>query len=578
MAKKAAETTSPKKERKSFLTRKDTPVTDAAEGKEKKSLSSLFAKKETEEPKEKKSLSSLFAKKETDSEPKEKKSFSSLFAKKEKPVFEEPPQVLELPPFETEFEVVDRYWLTPPYAYANLYRDSFGNVHYQMVEPKLTEKELVILEETYEHMKTILVYDNVRKKGEFELDRDLLRELITGYDPKITPERRDTLIYYLNRNTMGYGRLDALLHDERIEDITCNGAGIPIFLYHRRFANVETDIVFDANELNKYVLKLAQKADKQVSLTTPLIDAALPEGSRAQITYSDIVSAKGSSFTIRKFKADPMTPAELVRSNTYSAELMAHIWLAVENKKSLIIAGGTASGKTSTMNAASFFIPSVAKIVSIEDTREIQLPHVNWLAMKTRESLGTQGAQGNISMFTLLKAALRQRPEYIIVGEVRGEEAQTLFQAMNTGHTTYSTLHAGNVKEAINRLINDPINVPVAMFGALNLVLVQSLLYGDGKGFRRCLSLNEIIVEEDKISWNPLFVWNNKTDRFDRVYTRSAVFDNIAYQNNWTDEEMSRRLENRRLALEDMASSGKTSVAEVDRAIIETRMREREEA
>ena len=597
MAKKAAETTSPKKERKSFLTRKDTPVTDAAEGKEKKSLSSLFAKKETEEPKEKKSLSSLFAKKETDSEPKEKKSFSSLFAKKEtdsepkekksfsslfakkeKPVFEEPPQVLELPPFETEFEVVDRYWLTPPYAYANLYRDSFGNVHYQMVEPKLTEKELVILEETYEHMKTILVYDNVRKKGEFELDRDLLRELITGYDPKITPERRDTLIYYLNRNTMGYGRLDALLHDERIEDITCNGAGIPIFLYHRRFANVETDIVFDANELNKYVLKLAQKADKQVSLTTPLIDAALPEGSRAQITYSDIVSAKGSSFTIRKFKADPMTPAELVRSNTYSAELMAHIWLAVENKKSLIIAGGTASGKTSTMNAASFFIPSVAKIVSIEDTREIQLPHVNWLAMKTRESLGTQGAQGNISMFTLLKAALRQRPEYIIVGEVRGEEAQTLFQAMNTGHTTYSTLHAGNVKEAINRLINDPINVPVAMFGALNLVLVQSLLYGDGKGFRRCLSLNEIIVEEDRVSWNPLFVWNNKTDRFDKVYTKSAVFDNIAYQNNWTDEEMARRLENRRLALEEMASSGKTSVAEVDRAIIETRMREREEA
>ena len=566
--------TEPKK-RPSLFAKKETGDAEP----EKKSFASLFAKKETgdAEP-EKKSFASLFAKKETGNTEPEKKSFASLFAKKEKPVFEEPPQVLELPPFETEYEVVDRYWLTPPYAYANLYRDSFGNVHYQMVEPKLTEKELVILEETYEHMKTILVYDDVRKKGEFELDRGLLRELITGYDPKITPERRDTLIYYLNRNTLGYGRLDALLHDERIEDITCNGAGIPLFLYHRRFANVQTDIVFDANELNKYVLKLAQKADKQISLTTPLIDAALPEGSRAQITYSDIVSAKGSSFTIRKFKADPMTPAELVRSNTYSAELMAHLWLAVENKKSLIIAGGTASGKTSTMNAASFFIPSVAKIVSIEDTREIQLPHVNWLAMKTRESLGTQGSQGNISMFTLLKAALRQRPEYIIVGEVRGEEAQTLFQAMNTGHTTYSTLHAGNVKEAINRLINDPINVPIAMFGALNLVLIQSLLYGDGKGFRRCLSLNEIIVEEDRVSWNPLFVWNNKTDRFDKVYTKSAVFDNIAYQNNWTDEEMARRLENRRLALEEMASSGKTSVAEVDRAIIETRMREREEA
>ncbi|MBQ2772041.1 MAG: type II/IV secretion system ATPase subunit [Methanocorpusculum sp.] len=549
---------------------------DTDKPKEKKTFSSLFAKKETNEtePKEKKTLSSLFAKKETDgNEP--KKSLLSLLMG-EKPVFEEPPQVLELPPFETEFEVVDRYWLTPPYAYANLYRDEYGHVHYQMVEPKLTEKELVVLEESYEQLKTVLVYDEVRKRGEFELDREVVREIITGYDPKITPERRDTLLYYLNRNTMGYGRLDALLHDERIEDITCNGANIPLFLYHRRFANVQTDIVFDANELNKYVLKLAQKADKQISLTTPLIDAALPEGSRAQITYSDIVSAKGSSFTIRKFKADPMTPADLVGSNTYSAELMAHLWLAVENNKSMIIAGGTASGKTSTMNAASFFIPSVAKIVSIEDTREIQLPHSNWLAMKTRESLGSQGAQGNISMFTLLKAALRQRPEYIIVGEVRGEEAQTLFQAMNTGHTTYSTLHAGNVKEAINRLINDPINVPVAMFGALNLVLVQSLLYGDGKGFRRCLSLNELIVEEDKVSWKPLFVWNNKTDKFDKVYTRSAVFDNIAYQNNWTDDELAERLETRRIALENMANSGKTSVSEVDRAIIETRMKERE--
>ena len=203
---------------------------------EPKKRSPLFAKKETgdTEP-EKKSFASLFAKKETgDAEP-EKKSFASLFAKKEKPVFEEPPQVLELPPFETEYEVVDRYWLTPPYAYANLYRDHYGHIHYQMVEPKLTEKELVVLEESYEQLKTVLVYDEVRKRGEFSLDREVVREIITGFDPKITPERRDTLLYYLNRNTMGYGRLDALLHDERIEDITCNGAGIPLFLYHRRF-------------------------------------------------------------------------------------------------------------------------------------------------------------------------------------------------------------------------------------------------------------------------------------------------------------------------------------------------------
>lgn len=493
----------------------------------------------------------------------------------EKIVFEEPPVVLELPPFETEYEVLDRYWLNPPYAYVNIYRDTHDEIHYQMIEPKLSEKELVILEESFEHLRSMLVYDTVKKRGELELDVNMLREVITSFDNKITPERRDTLIYYLKRNFTGYGRLDALMQDDKIEDITCNGSDTPLFLYHRRFANMETNIEFDSVELNKYVLKLAQKADKQLSLTTPLVDAALPNGSRAQITYSDIVSAKGSSFTIRKFKADPMTPVDLVASNTYSSEVMAYIWLAVENRRSMIIAGGTASGKTSTMNAASFFIPSVAKIVSIEDTREIQLPHVNWLAMKTRESSTSEGMNGNITMFSLLKAALRQRPEYIIVGEVRGEEAQTLFQAMNTGHTTYSTLHAGNVNEAVNRLINDPINVPIAMFGALNLVLIQSLLYGDGKGFRRCLSLNEIRVIDDKVTWQPLFVWNNQTDTFDKVFTKSEVFDTIAYQNGWDEEELARHIQIRKKALENMTKNSPYTVKSVRAAITETLMQEK---
>lgn len=504
-------------------------------------------------------------------------SLKNIFSeKKTEPIaFVEPPMILELPPFETHHEVLERYWLTPPYAYANIYRDEVEHIHYEVVEPKIDEKELVILEETFEHLRSMLVYDSVRKRGEFGVEDSLLSEVITSFDPKITSERVNVLIYYLRRNFLGYGRLDPLMHDEKIEDITCNGADIPIFLYHRRFANVQTNTVFDNIELNKYVLKLAQKADKQLSLSTPLIDAALPDGSRAQLTYSDIISSKGSSFTIRKFKADPMTPADLIASNTYSSELMAHIWLAVENRKSMIIAGGTASGKTSTMNAASFFIPSVAKIVSIEDTREIQLPHTNWLPMKTRESSANVSGIGNISMFSLLKSALRQRPEYIIVGEVRGEEAQTLFQAMNTGHTTYSTLHAGNVKEAINRLTHNPINVPIAMFGALNLILVQSLLYGEGKGFRRCLSLNEIFVGENEIISKPLFEWNHKTDRFEKVYDRSEVFENIAYQNNWTSEQLSEKLATRKSALERMVTSGKTSPSEVDREIIETIIQER---
>jgi len=510
---------------------------------------------------------------------------SSLFGKKTKETPREgitpdeipdpTPLILDLPPADPDVDMVERYWLVPPFSYVNIYRRDSITLGYEVVEPGVTEKELIILEETFEHLRAMLIYDTARKRGELGLDLDLLRRVIRSFDPGMPDERVEVLVYYLQRNFLGYGKLDPLMNDDKIEDITCNGPDIPIFLYHRGYANIQTNRVFGGDELNKFVLKLAQKADKQLSLSTPLIDAALPGGSRAQITYSDIISSKGSSFTIRKFRADPMTPVDLVANHTYDLGLMAHIWLAVENQKSMIISGGTASGKTSTMNAVSFFIPPVAKIVSIEDTREIQLPHENWLPMRTRESISVTGT-GNVGMFHLLKSALRQRPEYIIVGEVRGEEAQTLFQAMNTGHTTYSTVHAGNVRETVNRLIHDPINVPAAMFNALDLILVQSLLYAEGRGFRRCLSLNEIAVVENEVRWKPLFTWDHRSDSFVRVYEQSAVFDDIAYRNGWSWEQLEGAIALRRATLEDMVRAGSLSPARVGQMIQEMMVQEQE--
>ncbi|HJJ32388.1 MAG TPA: type II/IV secretion system ATPase subunit [Methanocorpusculum sp.] len=505
----------------------------------------------------------------------ETKAAFDAFRKKpaeKKPVFITPPKTIEIPKYHTSDTVLVQYWLNPPHAYATIIRDRENRIRYIITEPKLTEKEYIILEETFEYLRTTLILDTVKRREEIKLERDVLKNAIRMFDDELDEERTDVLIYFLYRNFMGYGKLDALLKDERIEDITCNGHAIPLYLYHRDYGNIETNCIFEKEELNKFVLKLAQKADKQLSLTTPLVDAALPDGSRAQITYSDVVSAKGSSFTIRKFKADPMTPAELVRNNTYSAELLAHIWLAVENRKSMIVAGGTASGKTSTMNAVSFFIPSVAKIVSIEDTCEIQLPHGNWLSMKTREAISSK--DGSVTMFSLLKAALRQRPEYIIVGEVRGSEAQTLFQAMNTGHTTFSTLHAGNVNEAVNRLTHDPINVPVVMFDALDLIVVQSLLYSEGNGFRRSTSLNEISVSGDTVTYTPLFEWNHVTDTFEKVFTASKVFDRIAYQNGWSAEELQKRIDVRRKVLEDLGRREKVSTSEMVAAITELTIQE----
>lgn len=486
-----------------------------------------------------------------------------LFKQKEKHVNDPVDEILPgddlqwdehpLPPLDPDEEkwVLERYWLIPPFAYAKIVKNLEMDLEYVIVEPMVSEKEFILLEETYEELRNVLIYTSPASRETATFDEGRVREVIRSFDPEIDNERIDILIYFLRRNFAGFGKLDPLMHDANIEDITCNGKDVPIFIYHRKYANLATNIRFEEDELNKYALKIAQKANKQMSLTTPLVDAALPGGSRAQITYSDVVSSKGSSFTIRKFKADPMTPVDLIALDTYSAELMAVIWLCVENSKSMIIVGGTASGKTSTMNAVSFFIPSIAKIVSIEDTREIQLPHKNWLPLKTREG-GKNFDAGDVDMFTLLKASLRQRPEFIIVGEVRGEEAQTLFQAMNTGHTTFSTLHAGGVREAINRLTHDPINVPPVMFGALDLMLIQGLQYRAGIGFRRCLSLNEMYLEGGDIRWNPLYEWNLKTDGFDRVYERSRTLERIAYTNGWSAEELQSRIEARKQLLQRM--------------------------
>jgi len=240
-----------------------------------------------------------------------------------------------------------------------------------------------------------------------------------------------------------------------------------------------------------------------------------------------------------------MTPLDLIRYGTYSAEILAFLWLVIENRRSLIIAGGTASGKTSTMNAISLFIPLNAKIVSLEDTHEIQLPHSNWLATQTRE-LNTPGVAGDIDLFALLKSSMRQRPEYIIVGEVRGREAQTLFQAMNTGHATLSTIHAGSVQEAINRLTHEPISVPPVMFTALDLVINQSIsTYADNR-IRRCLAINEISVDGGgTIVPRKLFEWDIRTDTFHRVTGCSRVLDSIAEMHGWTPEQMAEELNKR---------------------------------
>jgi flagellar protein FlaI len=445
-----------------------------------------------------------------------------------------------------EHGLLTRYPVTPPYSSVKIVRQGNTGFTYIIIEPPLSAREKTILRETYTYLRDVIIYDDIENNVEKHLNTSVIYPVFCQFDPALSKERLAVLYYYLKRDLSGYGPLDVLMRDPAIEDMSCNGKDLPVFIFHRDYGSLPTSVVFSEGELNQFVLKIAQKANKQVSLSNPMVDATLPDGARIQITYSDVVSTKGSSFTIRKFREEPMTPLDLISLKTYDAEILAFLWLAIEHHKSMIIAGGTASGKTSTMNAVSLFIPQNAKIVSLEDTREIQLPHKNWLPTQTRE-LTASGVKGDdIDLFSLLKACMRQRPEYIIVGEVRGHEAQTLFQAMNTGHATLSTIHAGSVQEAINRLTHDPINVSPVMFTALDLIVIQSLYSIGNTRIRRCLSIHEINVDaHGEIHSAPLYEWDMESDAFRKITADSHVLADIATHRGWSAEEVQCQLQKR---------------------------------
>ncbi len=373
------------------------------------------------------------------------------------------------------YEELDRYWITIGLSLAVIARNTGTN----------------LLERLFDDLRDVLILDD----HDIAADRRVVlsrktQDLLTEYGLALDDRSAFKIRYYLERNFLGWSRIDALMKDPQIEDISCDGTKIPLFLYHRRHQNIKTNILFDEPALNSLAITLAQRSGKHVSIGSPLVDATLPDGSRLQLTFGSEVTTRGTSFTIRKFREAPFTPVELMESHTFDVDQLVYFWMAIENNKSLLFVGGTASGKTTSLNAVALFIPPLAKVVSIEDTREITLYHENWVATVTRDTV-SEGLGANIGMFDLLKAAMRQRPEYILVGEVRGSEAQTLFQAMSTGHTTFSTMHAGGVDAAIHRLENEPLNVPRNMLQALDIVSVQALTHRGYDRVRRCREIIE---------------------------------------------------------------------------------------
>jgi len=476
-------------------------------------------------------------------------------------------EIKTLPPYDpgvheplTDYEVpdgyteIERYWVDEPYAFISIIQDS-GMPQYRVVEPSLTAFEKEILEQGYEDLQDILTLEDTRSgAGKETILTDKALSLFQRYHASLELPSLHKIMYYLRRNFIGYGRIHPLITDPYLEDISCDGIDIPVFLYHIQYHNIMTNISFGESDLNSFVINLCQRSGKQISVGEPMVDATLPEGSRLQATLGKEVTTRGSSFTIRKFKGDPITPIDLLKFKTCNTEMLAYFWLAIENNRSIIFAGGTASGKTSMLNAASLFIPPLSKVISIEDTRELTLHHDNWIAGLTRESL-TVGKVGDVSMYDLLRAALRQRPEYILVGEVRGVEALTLFQAMSTGHTTYSTMHAGDVKTVVNRLENEPINVPHVMMQSLDILCIQMQTHVDDKRVRRTQSVVEVTGLDPKtenLRINELFHWNPMNDSFNHTGD-SYVLNNVMQLRGWDRDKLLSELNNRQSILNYMS-------------------------
>ena len=377
----------------------------------------------------------------------------------------------------------------------------------------------------------------------------------------------DSLSQKFLRDIAGYGEIDPLIQDDNLEEIMINGINKPIFVYHREYGMMKTNIQFsDEKELMDLIDSIARQINRRIDQESPILDGRLLDGSRINATIPP-VSADGPSLTIRKFKKDPFTIIDLINSKTISVELAAFLWLCFDGlgvkSANTIISGGTSSGKTTTLNALCSFINPKERIITIEDTLELQIPHEHVIRMETRPE--NVENKGELTMNDLVKNSLRQRPDRIIVGEVRAEEAITLFTALNTGHSGFGTLHSNDARETITRLTNAPMSVPKIMIQAIDFIIMQNRIYtSSGVSYRRISEVAEVVgIEEGVVQLNKIFQWNPETDKIENVSVSSQTLSQIANLSGRSINELHREIENREIVLKHMQKHEIRSVEDV---------------
>ncbi len=460
------------------------------------------------------------------------------------------PQIPPIPRGVNKTKVNVRYMLIEPYADAHIFwNEKIKEFVYDLEEPVLDEADKVNLEKIEEAMIEMLNVSIIADEDKNELIEHMdksARLVISEIGLKVSEENYSKIFYYIYRDFAGLNEIEALMNDRFIEDIECNGVGEALYVVHSIYRNLKTNIKFDSVEkLAGFVEKLAQKTGRYISYASPLLDGTLPDGSRVNATYTKDVTSKGPTFTIRKFSKIPWTPIQLLSLGTLSPEMLAYFWLLMEYKMNVLLAGETSSGKTTMLNAIAFFIPPEARVVSIEDTRELNLPRENWLPSVVRTGISQKGT-GEVTMFRLLKNSFRQNPDYVIVGEVRGKETYVLFQGMASGHSSISTIHADSVESVIMRLETPPINLNPSLVNVLDAVAIMKRALVKGEEKRKLAEVVEIVnVQSDGVALtNTPFVWDPAQDKF-YFKKDSRVFQKISKMHGISKAELDKEFEMR---------------------------------
>jgi len=452
-------------------------------------------------------------------------------------------------------KLLEKYPLKPPFSYANIIQNQdTGSVSYQVDEIQLNPSEQIIYNQLYR-----LIEENIDSPENIEKDFGFVSFVnkILKENEKVFEEQPlasiEKVKYYLERNIDGFGNIDPIMNDPNIEDVSCSGVNTPIYVWHRKYDSIPCNVSFENEKLNSFVSRIVFRAGKHISSAYPITDLALQGNHRISVLYQKEVTPKGTSFTIRKFKQDPYSVIDLISFGTISVEIATYLWMLMEAKMSIMVIGSTGSGKTTILNAITGLIDPDFKIFSVEDVSEINIKHQNWFSLVSRTGFGPTG-EGEIGLYDLIKSGVRHRPDYIVVGEIRGSEAYVMFQAMATGHGGLCTMHADSLESAGKRLQQKPMDIPASYMALMNCAIVIKRVTGqDGRSTRRASIVQEL---KTAIDYHTSFKWDPKSDYFKPDLEDSEMFKRITEQTGQSMDELLEEYEKRKIVLKWLVQRG----------------------